>query len=468
MRNLLFFASVALWFAIGSSANAASLSESVAVALESNPEIGQAVENREAIEFELRQSRGLFLPSIDLESSVGVRRLDNPSRRGLGIDDDSLYPSDVGITSTWTIFDGGGRRAERDRQASRVDGASFRVFERSETIALQVVREYLEYLLQVQIVGEAARNVETHRSILRDIRTAVSGGSLTEADRQQGQERLLSSRARLTEAEQELSEASIRFFKLVGLPINNATMPGSVAALLPTSLDEAIGLGRANNPRIKSATADLDAADALVDAARSEFSPNVAVESRARTGSDIDGVEGRTSDVQLRVVMRWNLFRGGIRRANVQEQVRRVSEQRLVIHQAHREVEQAVRISWDRRTRQRQLAALLVQQSGENGRLVQSYRQQFTVGRRSLLDVLDAQNSRFNTGVLAKTAQYSSIFADYRLLAATGQLVSAFGLTPPQQSEAYARQEFSVPETAPTETHRREPSRQEINWFGIY
>ena len=54
-------------------AHALTLKEAMAVTLESNPEIGQAMENREAIEFELRQARGLYLPSIDLEAGAEMR-----------------------------------------------------------------------------------------------------------------------------------------------------------------------------------------------------------------------------------------------------------------------------------------------------------------------------------------------------------------------------------------------------------
>ena len=76
------------------------------------------------------------------------------------------------------------------RQASRVDGASFRVLERSEFIALSVVQDYLEYLLQAAIVSEAKKNLGVHQSILGDIRESVEGGALTDADRQQAEERL--------------------------------------------------------------------------------------------------------------------------------------------------------------------------------------------------------------------------------------------------------------------------------------
>lgn len=441
-------------------AKAITLNEAIDIAIESNPEIGQAVENREAIEFELRQARGLYLPSIDLEGSVGARRLDNPSRRLGGIEDDDLYPAEIGLVVTQKLFDSGARRAELERQASRVDGASFRVLERSEFIALQAVREYLEYVLQARIVGLTQSNLTFHRGILGEIEQAISGGALTEADRQQARERVFAAEARVREAQEELEAAGIRFYTLVGKPIGDARRPGSVAGLLPQSLDVAIGTARKNNPRIRIANADIDAADALVDAARSKFGPEVLAEARARVGDDLDGASGFSEDFQVRIVARWNLYRGGIDQANEQEQVRRASEQRLVLHQVHREVEEAVRISWDRRFRQADLAELLRSQSAANASLVTSYQEQFRVGQRSLLDVLDAQNTRFNTAILAETAEYAALFSEYRLLASTGQLVSAMGAAPPQQAEAYARDEFDVPATRETETYARSPSRQ--------
>lgn len=77
--------------------------------------------------------------------------------------------------------------------------------------------------------------------------------------------------------------------------------------------------------------------------------------------------------------------------------------------------------------------------------------------------MLDAQNTRFNTAVLSDTARFASLFAEYRLLAATGELLKTMNITPPKQSDAYARSEFNVPATADTETYARTPSQQENN-----
>jgi adhesin transport system outer membrane protein len=444
----------------GTPSFAISLKEAVATAVDSNPEIGQAVENREAVEFELRQARGLFLPSIDLEASAGAQHLDNATRRLGGLDDDPLYPSEVGLTLTQKLYDGGARRAELARQASRVDSASFRVLERSEDIALQVVRQYLEYMLQQRIVGETRRNEAFHRGIIDDLGSLIDGGILTAADRQQALERLQNAKAREKQAEEDLHTAAASFIKLVGKPLSNPVLPKSVAYALPGTLDQAIGIARTNNPRIHVARADIGAADAMVDAARAKMLPEVALEARGAVGNDISGLEDNTTDLGVRVVARWNLYRGGIDVANEQEQIRRASEQRLVLHQMAREVEEAVRISWERRIRQQELAVTLRRQAEMNSQLVNSYRQQLVVGQRSLLDVLGAQDSRFNVDILSMTAQYASLFAEYRLLAATGQLLKTLGIPSPQQSEAYARQEFNVPPPPPTETFARVPSRQ--------
>jgi adhesin transport system outer membrane protein len=443
-----------------SPSHALTLKEAVNTALHSNPEIGQAIENREAIEFELRQAKGLYLPSVDIEGSVGVRRLDNVSRRLLDLDDDNLNPAEAGLVVTQKLLDFGGRRAEVDRQASRVDGASFRVLERSQVIALTVVQDYLEYLLQAKIVADTNQNVQFHQGILGEIREGVEGGALTDADRQQAEERLLAARSRHVEATGELEEAKIRFFKTVGVPLAKPVMPGSVAGSLPPSLDAAIGQARQNSPRIKAALSDIDTAAADVRAAKSKYYPELFAEGRARTGNDIDGTEGTTNDLQARLVLRWNLYRGGIDKANEQEKIRRASEQRLVLHQVHRETEEVVRASWERRFRRAELAKLLRAQSAVNDTLVSSYREQFKVGQRSLLDVLDAQNTRFNTKILADTASYASLFAEYRILATTGELLDVMNLSAPEQADAYARAEFNAASAPEADDYARTPSHQ--------
>src|SRR5688500_17705721 len=89
--------------------SAMTLQQAVAIAVDSNPEIGAAIENRSATSFELQQALGLYAPRVDLEASAGVQWLSNPARRAAGTDDDALFPTKVGINVSYDLYDGGFR-----------------------------------------------------------------------------------------------------------------------------------------------------------------------------------------------------------------------------------------------------------------------------------------------------------------------------------------------------------------------
>src|SRR3546814_13860509 len=94
--------------------------------------------------------------------------------------------------------------------------------------------------------------------------------------------------------------------------------------------------------------------------------------------------------------------------------VRLGSEARFQMHQTTREAEADVSRAWNRKETQATVLRDLLDQSKVTDELIISYREQFSVGRRSLLDVLDAQNTRFNVQVRAETARFSEMFAVYQ------------------------------------------------------
>jgi adhesin transport system outer membrane protein len=435
---------VALAAVMTAPSQAMSLRDAVNLALVSNPEIGASIENREAVEFELRQALGLYSPRLDVEASMGVQLSDTPSRRAAGIADDALVPAQVALVATFDLFDGGYRDAEVDRQSARIDSASYRVLERSEFIALQIARVYFQVVLQQRVLGLANENVAFHQQMLSDISANIDSGQLTESDRLQVIERLAAARALVTEAAVELEAARIEFEMYVGVLPNGVGMPVRPSAVLPRSLAAAIESARVNSPVALIAEADIDAAAALVRQAESAFAPKVQFEARGSTGYDVGGAAGYTNDLSARVSLRWNIFDGGVREAQVQEEIRRESEAIYAQAQAYRKVDEAVRTSWLRLQTQGALAATYRDQLSASADLISAYRDQFGVGERSLLDVLDAQNTRVNVQILQETASFGVAFAEYRLLASTGSLLGFMQLNAPSQANEYARDAFNV------------------------
>lgn len=447
-------ASVCAVALLPATAHAISLKAAIKIMLEANPEIGEAIARREAIEFELSQARGLYGPTVDGEVRHGVQRLNTPGTRATG-NDDGLHGWENRLSITQRVFDGFNRRGARHNQAARVDSSSHRIYERSEFIALNVVREYLEAGRLIKVVQFAKENLAFHKRILGDLKEGQSSGSISVADSQQAEERVFAAESRLVELTEDLNGAKIRFFKLVGKPLDGYQPPRSIVSALPRGLPQALGIARNNNPLIKVAKADLDAARALITQARSEYLPKLDIELLGRNGHDLDGVQGREEEFRAELVMRWNLFRGGIDRANVQEQVRVADGERYGLKRANRDVEEQVRLAWDRQVQQRRRFGLLREQLASTGRLIDSYGEQFKVGDRSLLDLLDTQNTRFNAQISVETARSALEFAEYTLLASIGMLLKTLAIEAPLQSETYARAEHRVPETPDGETQRR-------------
>lgn len=431
------------------------MAEAITVAMASNPEILQAQYNKEAIQFERKQAQGLYAPRLDLELSAGVRRLENQTRRNLGIADDWLNPLEASAIADWTVLDFGRRSGELKRQASRVDGASLRVLERSEFVALQVARQYLDVLLQQRIVAASKDNVTFHRNLASDLGEGVDQGSISVADLQQANERLEAAVVREVEAEQSLEEAKISLRALTGLDINQVSLPPNLASALPANLTDAIGRARTSNPRVREAMADVDAANALASSARGDLFPKIGVEARGRIGDDIDGFNGETNEIQARVYLRWNIFDGGINRAKVQEMVRRSSEARYNLHKLSRDAEEDVRVAWNAMEKLSSITEALGRQSQVSDDLLLSYRSQFNVGRRSLLDVLDSQNTRYSTQVRLETSRFSELFAQYQTLAAVNGFLDALQILPGAGAGENERERFDYGPPVPAELQRR-------------
>lgn len=448
---------IAIVMGVCSAAFAMSMREAVVMAVQTNPEIGEAIANREATEFELRQGRGLYLPQIDVEGRAGGHMRDSPTTRRNNDQDHLFFDREASIIVRQLLFDGFGTDAEIERQASRVDGASFRVLERSEIIALAVIREYLDIIRLRQIVAINRDNVAYHERVLARIDQGITGGTLSIADRQQAEERLFASRSRVAEAMEELKAAETRFVRLVGQAVGRTSTPARPGRALPGHVDQAISVARNNNPSVKSAVADVDAAYALVKAAESRFYPRLSLEGRARAGRDLDGIRGDDHELRAGVVLDWNLYRGGIDRANRQEQIRRFDEATMRLHSISREVEEAVRLAWDRRRYQLDRLGELSRQEAAAEQLLRSYSDQFAIGQRSLLDVLDTQNELITARIQVVTAEAAVRFAEYRILAAVGTLLAALGVSPPPQAAAYAREQARVPPAPPPDTLDREP-----------
>ena len=246
----------------------------------------------------------------------------------------------------------------------------------------------------------------------------------------QADARVANSEAVLVTSRRNQREAVIQFQRVVGQEPEDLVRPAMDESALPGSSFEAVEIGIQNNPVIKLAQADVDVSKAEISATKVDFWPAIDLELSASANRNLDGVRGTNNDASALVVLSYNLYRGGIDEAEKFEFVERHAESLERLSTLKRAVAEDVRQSWNAMTKARERLGALNDQVVADEKVVIVYRQEFQIGQRDLLDLLDSENERFNSRIRAITADYTAQFGGYRVLASMGQLLNVLGVTP--------------------------------------
>ncbi len=416
-------------------AAAMSLRDAVARAVATNPEILEAAANKRSVDQELDQARGAYLPRLDLEASFGAQFIDRPNSLSEANNREWRNSRDATLVARQVFFDGFARANEYYRQSARVDGSAARVMERAELIALEAAETYLDVLRHIRILNAADANVQIHLQLLDLVRTRVRGGSATESELRQAEERVAAVQAVRADVLGELGAAKARFEKVVGTAPAGLQGP-KLPRNLPKSQGIAIAAARKNHPSLHAGEADVDAATADFDKSQSLFLPSLGLEGSASIGEDLDGTPGKNDEYAVRMTMSWNIFKGGIDTARKRQLGEKITESKMRLDQLRRKVDESVRRSWsDILSNDVRLKALR-QQTVAAEAVIRSYEKEYEAGLRDLLDLLIAQNSAFTARVQSISSETIAVFSRYRLLASTGGLLAFLDVAAPTESLA--------------------------------
>lgn len=430
-RSVAWFAAAASSLAIALASTgpvlALDLATAVQSAVDNNPEVGVVAADRRAIEQELRQARSLWMPSLDLEADAGPQYTDN-TLETVGDDNndsETLFRYQASLTLTQVLFDAFERRSEIDRQLARTDSAARRVAEASEFMGLAAVEAYLNVLRQQEIVRQAETNFSEHERISGGVRELTDQGRGGVSDVRQAEARLASAEDVLVTAEGGLLDAKATFLKIVGLPAENLEDIAFPTAQLPDSPEEAARIARTDSPTVRILESDIDVARADLTGSRSGYYPKLNLEAGAVLGDNVDGVEGRNTNASALLVMRYNLFRGGADIAREREAYHRLNGSMVDRERAIREAEEEARLAYNALLTSRARTRTLASQTQANQLTRSAYGEEFQLGQRSLINLLDAQNEYFLSGANLATARRTEQFAAYRVLASTGRMLEA-------------------------------------------
>lgn len=410
------------------------LRDAVAVGVLTNPETEAVSNNRRATDEELKQAKALYLPSIDMRADTGYESIySEPDGSVPGHSD--LWRSQAGITLTQMLFDGFATKYENQRQYHRVRSASHRVRESAEYKGLDVIEAYLDILRQRELLQISQENLQRHNEIMSQIIESANAGRTTQADVEQTKARVNAAEAQEAAVRESLRNAETNYRRVVGdAPQPDIQVPVPPRNVLEENLEDEVKQVLTHSPTIDIKEADVNVADAEREATKSTFYPKVDFQAGASIGDNLSGVEGRTQDASALVVANWNLYRGGGDVARSRELVYRFAQAKDERNAAARAIEQDVRQTWASMESAGARATAFRKQADANGMVVEAYKDQFNLDRRTLLDVLDSQNEWFVSRSNAINNGYLEMFAVYRLIALRGDLLPTLGVSYPGEA----------------------------------
>ncbi|HUY01884.1 MAG TPA: TolC family outer membrane protein [Rhodocyclaceae bacterium] len=428
-------ATLAVWacflaLTLAAPARGETLQQAVAQALQTNPDVLIDLARRDATGEGLKQARAGYLPRIDLTLGRGRQHSDNATTL-------ATYGGPIGqisyersVTLTQMLFDGYATSNEVERSIARIDSSSLKLDATSEQVALRAVEAYLEVLRNQEILSLTQNNLVVHQRTYDQIKLRADSGVGRKADLDQIEARLALAKSNLTAAQANLKIAEINYRLVVGSKPSMPVRPNPPdPSLIPKTPEAAIKIALADNPLLKSAQADIDAADAQYQAAKSIMYPTLSLEIGANDNTLVSPVDVTPDSSRSAMVrLRYNLFKGSADTAHIAETRYLVQEAEAVRQRTERQLEQSVRLSWNAYTSSRERLPFLAKHAEASRLTRDAYVKQFSMGQRTLLDVLDTENEAFTASSNYLNGQYVELFARYRVLADIGLLLDTLGV----------------------------------------
>ncbi|MDO9304730.1 MAG: TolC family outer membrane protein [Sulfuricurvum sp.] len=413
---------------LGNSLMALTLNQAVHESLQTHPIIQERLNNFRATQQDLKIAEAEYYPSLDARAVVGYNHAGEQYSHVVSPDPEyTNYESS--LTLTQNLFNGNGTRHKVDYQESRILAAAYNYVEKANDIAFQTVGAYLNVLRAKELLETARENVAINTDLFTKVKTLFDGGLTTKSEMNKINASLALARSNRTVQENNFRDTFATLRRFTGHEIDPAGLENPVLnAKMPESFERAAMIAIANNPSIVVGRYNIKGAQSLMNEGKKGYYPKLDLEINQFFNDahhDNNGFDQPDDRFRARLVMNYNLYRGGADRAAEQRGVSKINQEVQTMLESKRQALEGIEFSWNAHEMiEKQLVDLLEYRKYAEVTL-DLYKDEFDMGRRSMLDILAAQNDLIGSRQQIINAQYDALYARYRILDAMGLMVVA-------------------------------------------
>jgi len=416
-------------FLLPSAVSALTINEALVHVINTNPEVRERIENYRAVEQDREIAFSGYLPVVDVQAGIGKKRYDDEIPE---FNTDNYEYTEAFIRARQNLFHGFGTQNDVEQQDMRIISAEYYLMEKVSQLGLEMINSYLEILKTRKIVELAIENHQVHKEYYSKIKERTGSGAGTQGDMEQISGRLALSQSNVIVAKNNLLDAEINFLRVYGydqaVSAKDLKESNIDKMLIPKTLDEAEELSERQYPSILASQKNVKALEAGYKQAKENYYPWVDLElKQSYYDNDADtftgsGLRDEVDQTTIMVIATWNLYNGGADDALVEKSAARMFEESDRMLNIKRLASERLRLSWAAKERLTQQLKYLKQHRDYSKKTLVAYNEEFNLGRRTLLDLLDVKNEYFSSRKAYISTYYDGVLAKYRVIENVGNL----------------------------------------------
>ena len=402
-------------------ASADTLREALVSTYNANPTLTGQRETLKSTDAGVAIARAAGRPQVS--ATVGVTRdLTRSGRFDVGGSKGPFITG--GVDLSYPLFQGGTVRNNIEAAKTRVEAGRATLRAVEGDVFTEAVAAYMDVIRDRAIVELNNNNVRVLDTNLQATRDRFEIGDVTRTDVAQSEARLSLQRSELLDAQARLTTSEENYRRVIGKR-PDALQPPPPLPPFPATADQAVQIALANNPDLIAVSRQAEAANYDVRSVRGTRLPTVSAVASgdyANTISgDTQGIPRSGTATSVGVQGRIPLYQGGLPAARIRQAQalegetleRRIATERAVVANT-RSAFATYKAATD---------AIASNQVAVNANelALEGARAENSVGTRTILDVLNAEQELLNAQVALVTARRDQYVAGFQLLNAMGQ-----------------------------------------------
>lgn len=402
--------------------------------INTNPTIQERLKNYNATKEDIDIAKAGYYPKLDI--SIGIGRETNQKRtnydgnttlvdeNGASVDDSTLSVSQSSITLTQNIFDGFSTNNQVSQQKHATKAAAYSYIENVNDIAYKLVDTYLQVMRNNELLQTSKANVQINEEISKKVQKLYDAGLTTLSEVNKIESSLSLAKSNYVVQENTLMDKGYNLQRIVGRYLDADKMHKPLLNIaLPANIEGAAQYAMNNNPSILVAEHNLKQAQYAYKDDKSVYYPTIDLEISQTMNKNLVGVIGDDNRLRAMAYVRYNLFNGFADKAKIQKSISKIHQNIETKNDIRRQILEGLNLSWAANEKLGDKLEHLNEYKKFALKTLTLYSKEYDLGRRSLLDLLSAQNDFIAAKQQIINTEYSMLFAKYRILDSMGTLV---------------------------------------------